>query len=287
MGILSRTKSVLAILWWRWGLNFRRAFGHLRDKAIIADPSVSRLRIEGIQTKCVEEIFSDLVPSFNVVGERLQRIIATDEVQRTIVEAKPESGKDFVVSLLPKEFHIDDPLIQLAIHPHLLTVVNGYLGLRGYLRAIVGWVNFPTPGPARETQLWHQDQDDVLQLKVFIYCSDVDLSTGPFCFIPGTHRIGRINTTGWFRNSLGRLDDNGMAIKIPESDWFIGTGRAGTVIIADTTGCHKGLKPEQDHRLLLMFHYTSGAPRHPRSFRITGVAPNSLTPPQKAALMSN
>jgi len=61
------------------------------------------------------------------------------------------------------------------------------------------------------------------------------------------------------------------------------------VILADTTGFHKGLKPQTQHRLLVSLHYTSGTPRYPRSFALQNAStegPQPLKDVQKYALFA-
>lgn len=47
-------------------------------------------------------------------------------------------------------------------------------------------------------------------------------------------------------------------------------GPAGTTILADTIGCHRGGKPEAGTRLLATFTYTSGTPLVEHSLRLKG-----------------
>ena len=47
------------------------------------------------------------------------------------------------------------------------------------------------------------------------------------------------------------------------------TGRAGTMILADTVGYHRGGKPEAGHRrILITFTFTSGTPMTERRLRV-------------------
>ena len=206
--------------------------------------------------------------------QQLEKIgAATDarmhEPEVQVAIAKPSLGtrKDFRIHLAAKELDAESPLIQLAIHPGLLARVNGYLGMWSYLREVQIWLDMPTPGEAKETQLWHRDDDDHANVKAFIYLNAVTEGGGPFCFVPRTHVFGDLKQA-IPPTAPGRMNDDQMAAHVPAAGWTRCTGSARTVILADTTGFHKGLKPQTQHRVIVSFHYTSGTPRYPRSFAL-------------------
>ncbi len=125
-----------------------------------------------------------------------------------------------------------------------------YFGFKPSLRYASLWLDTPVKNQdAKETQLWHRDPDDIFLLKVFIYLNDVNKENGPHSFVPESHRTP---WNGSPRNSNFSAS-NGIDI----------IGKAGTIIIADTNGLHRGLKPEKNHRLLLTLNYTSSSPRSP------------------------
>jgi hypothetical protein len=74
------------------------------------------------------------------------------------------------------------------------------------------------------------------------------------------------------------MDDAQMAAYVPAGDWTRCTGSSGTLILADTTGFHKGLKPQARHRVMVSLHYTSGTPRYPRNFELQRAAGAPLIP---------
>jgi len=198
--------------------------------------------------------------------------------------AGPYPGKEYKTALLPQELSLDDPFVRFALDRDVLRVAKGYLGVRPFLRAIELWWDRPTPGGAKETQLWHKDGDDVLNVKIFLYLNDVDDESGPFCFIPRTHPLGSRGHLIPGHDAAGRSTDEQMASIIPASDWQICAARAGAVILCDTCGYHKGLKPTRKERLLFMAQYTSKTPQYPRTLRITGARAAGLSPIEQEAL---
>jgi hypothetical protein len=249
--------------------------------------TVKILRSEGIIACAAQELFGQ-------AGSQLLERISKEVDGLVEKQSGPEgfqgkqkssAGKTYLISLLSNEVDFESPFLQLAIYPPLLRIVNGYLGLRSYLRAINVWMNLPVGGPPKESQLWHRDGDDVKILKVFIYLTDVDMDTGPFWFIPGTHEgVGRQIQVSM---EAGRVSDSEMEKRVPRSKWKAHTGMARTVILADTTGFHKGGKCEEKPRLLLTYEYVSGASLYPREFQLHGWKNSSqLDPLQRDALFS-
>jgi hypothetical protein len=69
----------------------------------------------------------------------------------------------------------------------------------------------------------------------------------------------------------------------PEQTWRICTGPAGTMIVSDAEGYHRGGKPTRGNRLLIVYTYTSSIPNGSRSFTIEGSV-NNLDRLQKHVL---
>lgn len=270
---------------WRWGLNFPRTLRQALHRRAVpaARARAEELRSRGICVGRLEEIADE-------AGVRcLEEVIrlSVEEVRALAPNGLPvaaeSSRKDYVHHLFHTELRPESPMVRFALQPGLLEVAAGYLGLWPVLHSLFVWANFPTPGPARETQLWHQDDDDLLNVKVFVYLNDVGPENGPFCFIPETHPPGRLQIRPE-RDKDGRVSDEEMERAVPRACWKTCTAPARTVIFADTCGWHRGLKPVSGHRIMLMIQYTSATPNYPRGLRIAGDASPPLLPIQRMAL---
>lgn len=144
-------------------------------------------------------------------------------------------------------------------------------------------MNFPTGGGAKDTQMWHCDGDDTMNVKLFIYLCDVDETTGPFSFIPETHPVGSLRIRPGTKD--GRASDEEMAQYVPEADWRICVGPSRTTVLVDTCGWHRGLKPTHKVRTLFTCQFTSQKCVYPRSFNLTGSAADTdLSRDQRYAL---
>lgn len=148
----------------------------------------------------------------------------------------------------------------MALDVKLLEVIAAYLGMWPSLHSVQAWCNYPTNDPPASSQLWHHDPEDLKMIKVFVYLEPVEEENGPFTYIPGAYplgtRVAEVERVG----RKGRLSDAELAERFPPESWRVCTGPAGTMILADTIGYHRGGKPTKGTRVLLTFTYTSGTP---------------------------
>lgn len=205
--------------------------------------------------------------------------------ERPQEEAGAQSGSKatFLTKLGDPSYAVGHPFARIATHPRALAVANGYLRLQSTLRALDVWHTHPTPGPAIQTQLWHRDADDIVNVKMFVYFTSVTRGAGPLCYARGTHPYGsrRDLPAG---DEQARSTDEQMAAVAPESQWTFCEGEPGTVVFADTCGYHKQVKPESDERMLLVAHYVSGSPLVPRVLELTEVDDAALSHDQYVAV---
>jgi Phytanoyl-CoA dioxygenase (PhyH) len=257
-----------------------------RDRSGPADPPpglgdvVERLRSDGVVITDFATVFGDTTlfdEAALEVRRRYERVAHADPA------AEAGSKATFLTKLGDESYSIGHPFARIALDSRALAVANGYLKLRSTLRALDVWHTHPTPGPAIQTQLWHRDGDDVVNVKMFVYFTDVTLGAGPLCYARGTHPYGsrRELPEG---DEQARSTDEQLREVAPEDEWTLCEGRPGTVVFADTCGYHKQVKPESDERMLLVAHYVSGTPFVPRVVELTGVDESSLGDDQYVAV---
>jgi hypothetical protein len=247
------------------------------------DPAVGalaeRLRSDGVLITDADAVFGE--PSlFEAAAGEARRLY---EQPRERTEADAGSKATFLTKLATGSYAGEHPFVTLALHPRALAIANGYLRLRSTLRSLDLWLTEPTPGPAIQTQLWHRDADDVMNVKMFVYFTDVTRAAGPLCYAPRTHPLGARQELPE-RDEQARSTDEQLAAIVPEHDWVFCEGRPGTVVFADTCGYHKQVKPEGEERLLLVAHYVSGTPFVPRALELRGLDAGGLTDDQHVAV---
>jgi ectoine hydroxylase-related dioxygenase (phytanoyl-CoA dioxygenase family) len=252
--------------------NASRTRGFRPDSELVDSSLVAELRERGIAVRPFDDVFRD-----SVALAELQAIAERREAQKEAVAAK-----DFLERLMPAQVSADSAYVRLALEPQAVALASAYLGMRSYLRGLELWRNLPTDDPPKLSQLWHRDWDDVVNLKFFVYLSDVTAEHGPFTFAPGTHPYGAVEL-----EVEGRLTDEEMTRLVPREEWVVCTGGPGTVVIADTCGYHKGGKPVKGDRLLWTAQFTSGAADAKRNFELTELPSRPLLPEQRWALFEH
>jgi len=131
----------------------------------------------------------------------------------------------------------------------LLKIISNYLGYMPQFDKPNFIRSFPPKSELiiKESSNWHKDSSlDSKYLQVFIYLQDVDLENGPFTFMKKSHQQTFQSYRplyGYEENkheSDGRVNDDQLFSHFDKDDQIFCTGKKGTVVIADTTGFHKG-----------------------------------------------
>lgn len=150
----------------------------------------------------------------------------------------------------------DSPYLELALRPEIINGVARYLGAIPVLATMGVWYSHPADADPSGARLFHCDWDAPTQMKVFVFCSDVAMSSGPLTLI-------RADTSGLARRQLKykfrcRVQDAPMSAVVPPANWQSVVGPAGTVAFADTSRCfHFGSRtlPDGTARIAAVFQY--------------------------------
>jgi hypothetical protein len=241
---------------------------------------VSDLRRDGAVISDFSTVFGETGLFEEAAAEAARRYDQQDVADQPVTAGSKET---FLTKLGDPAYDVAHPFARIALHPRALGVANAYLGLRSTLRALDVWLTRPTPGPAIQTQLWHRDGDDVVNVKLFVYFTDVTPEAGPLTYARRTHPFGSRRELPE-RDEQARSTDDAMARVAPESEWLLCEGTRGTVVFADTCGYHKQRKPDSAERVLLMAHYVSARPYVSREVELTGADPATLSDDQYVAI---
>ncbi|MBL7835050.1 MAG: phytanoyl-CoA dioxygenase family protein [Cyclobacteriaceae bacterium] len=107
---------------------------------------------------------------------------------------------------------------------------------------------------------WHRDFVKRKQTKAIVYLNDVSEKNGPFQFIAGTHLFKKIvhyqREFGFKYNQFrfADLDIEKIVSRYPEL-LYTATGKAGSLILVDTRGIHRGKPIEEGIRYALTNYY--------------------------------
>ena len=160
-------------------------------------------------------------------------------------------------------------VIRLMNDKNLYSLVSLYLNAPAHLHTCQAWWQYPM-GPKHvpsNAQLWHRDRDDLSELKLFFYATDVDDKSGPHAFIPKSHRSELLPDL-FANQALSNPVVNGTENKfLDDAFWdsvgFKGDikkwiGAAGTCFLEDTRGFHRAYLPLSKPRLIFSLVWTIG-----------------------------
>lgn len=114
---------------------------------------------------------------------------------------------------------------------------------------------------------WHRDSPHMPQFKAIAYLNDVTENTGPFEYIPGSHSLAsvirsyflRVFDAGQFRFSEGEIFQYS---KMSKQEPIRIIGKAGTLVLVNTKGIHRGAPIIEGERFSMTSYYFDKIPNH-------------------------
>ncbi|MTI09023.1 phytanoyl-CoA dioxygenase family protein [Curvivirga aplysinae] len=155
-------------------------------------------------------------------------------------------------------------IMYAATSDRFLQTAESYIGHPVIITNISSWWSFSGHSEPKNAQNFHFDLDDFRFCKGFIYLTDVDNHSGPHCYYPETHNLNKLQETlrnsddpqgfiNWYIKELRKTDyDCEMYLQSKPINL---TGPAGSCLLVDTSGIHKGLLPKNNDRLIIQFEY--------------------------------
>jgi hypothetical protein len=255
----------------RMYVNTRKAMRFFRDaprRSALRDLSPNGLAIPHDEGFLVQHAgsFSE-IPA--IVDDARAALVRYDQ------SGPPEGNnrKRFLLNVLDsRTLTVESAVVRFALRTDVLAAVATYLGVVPFLGTISVFHSDTVEGVPTSSQLHHCDGDDVTQVKIFIYCSDVDQRSGPLTIL-GAAKSDRVRrATGYhFRQ---RLTDTQVQDVVGVGSETAILGPAGTLVFVDTSRCfHFGSRVERDAppRLVTMIQYQT-----PYSFMLPASAQDSL-----------
>jgi hypothetical protein len=271
--------------------------GFLRpDLNLVQGTAVDALREDGIAVLRFQDLLGaglwrdarmDIQPfvreAEDVVHEFAEAPADKDELIIRRFETKTADGK----SARPR-LSINGPWLRIAASEALLDVVNSYRNGLTRLCYVDNWFTVPYPA-AREriaSQCWHRDPEDEHIVKVFVYLSDVDEEAGPFEYIRGSAAGGRYGHLWPWGEGNRYPPSNELEAAVELDDRSTVIGPAGTVIICDTGGFHRGGFVRHKPRILAISTYLRrDAKEGRRRFTVDFEGQENALPPEVRAAL--
>jgi hypothetical protein len=174
------------------------------------------------------------------------RFPETDGIVRDAREAlarydasAPPAGKNrkrFLQNVLESSsLALDSAIMRFALREDVLSAVSRYLGVVPLLTNISVFHSDTVAEDPTSSQLYHCDGDDVTQIKIFVYCTDVDMPSGPLTLLDAATTSEVQRRTGyWYRH---RLTDEEVLTAVGTPREHVILGPAGTAVFVDTSRC--------------------------------------------------
>lgn len=223
--------------------------------------------------KILENLIEDGVAVCNLEyfsNSLLQDMISwKDELK---INKDHQSRKEFLTYYLGGSYDRDEknifkatnPLINFSINNNLLNIVNSYFKM--FSKLIYLELNetkiVDQKDELKASQAYHRDPGIHGCIKVFVYLNDVEKGGGAFTYVKKSHIFGK-NKNLFRRRFFGvggvYIDEKELMNKIDKKNIYEIQGKSGTVIIADTSGIHKGGFSTQKSRIMTTsVYYPSG-----------------------------
>lgn len=271
----------------RLGFECRNVLPH-RDQL----HAVDSLATNGIFLSTVEDVTADRA-LYGLLEDEAKRMIASPYMAKQIGRGQDALGlKQYVIRGLGRRNHqaLPDSFAALFLNNRLLEIINAYLGLQCRLNYVDLWYNVPVQKqePSVSSEFWHRDHEDRHVIKVFTFLTDIDENMGPFTYLEGTQYGGKYSGIFPAKPAQGAYPEPNALVEevqtlgIPIHRCI---GPTGSLVVADTSGIHKGGRTESRPRIILVGFYTSNSGLDPLSYRLPeGYPSNSLSPIQRYAL---
>ena len=196
---------------------------------------VANTSINLSQHPLVQEVIAEAMGKYNEVIASGKELPSKDSLQYVGSAGKP--------------FGADSSLFRLATSPLLLAPVIRYFGMLPIMTGFGVTLAKNEEFHRKSSQRLHFDPEDRSQLKIFLYLTDVDETSGPFMAAPAKECEFLFERPDFI---LDRQDDAVLDEGLIKEYH----GPAGTAVFADTCRClHGGGRPGERKRLLLCMEY--------------------------------
>lgn len=257
--------------------------------------AVSALRTDGIFRSSVEALAHD-ANLFHDLSRDAQMLLAGQEIQRKIRQRyNPHDAKWYVVRAIghrAKRPPLPSSFVRFFLHPEVLSIASTYLGLQVRLNYTDVWHNIPVHEgePPISAEFWHRDHEDKRLIKLFVFLTDVDETMGPFTYVKRSHVGGEFGHVFPAIPPTGRYPEQDVLSQMINDTPLPSVscvGQAGSIILCDSSGLHRGGRSVTKPRIVLVGVYTSNAGIDAARYSLPrSVHHEQLSPAAKFALYS-
>ncbi|APB34913.1 hypothetical protein GlitD10_2572 [Gloeomargarita lithophora Alchichica-D10] len=145
------------------------------------------------------------------------------------------------------------PVQDIVFDETFLLLAQVYLGCKPILCLVSCWWSVPLNREPEfgSAQFYHYDMGRLKCVRFFFYLTDVTSKNGSHCYVKSSHR-----SKPKVLRPDGRKTDNEISQHYSEEQCVEICGEAGTIIMQDPSGFHKGKALEAGYRLILQLVYS-------------------------------
>jgi hypothetical protein len=158
------------------------------------------------------------------------------------------------VYLVPRSLLLENQHLQaLLADPYLLAVAAGYLGVFPVITKPDMWWDTEFIPPGLRPRPFHTDSGCLRWLKVGINLTETTLDSPHFVYVKGSHKASK-TIRPLIRRLVSRMNLSDKEVTDLCADKIVHvTAPAGSIMLADTRGIHKGELSLKGNRLILYF----------------------------------
>ena len=184
-----------------------------------------------------------VIPNFFTEQEKEKLLNIKKSIKDNI--KKGNSKNPGIISLVRDPLLNIENLNDILFNERIIEICKSYFQTEPALTSVAARKSYVDKGKRQNNQYFHRDYNSLTKhLKVAFYLHDVDYETGPFTYVDGSNK--KIPSE-WTIQHYWRDEDLKMAYGEDAIKHL--TANFGDLIIADTRGFHKGLKPRAKERL--------------------------------------
>ena len=149
--------------------------------------------------------------------------------------------------------HINQPILnipnlyKIIFDDRIINIAAAHFNCVPAVTSVAVRKSFITDGPPVNNQYFHRDYNSLVKLlKVAVYFNDVDEDTGPFTYV---HASNRKMFNKWWHYHY--LQDDFLEVTYGKDNIKHLTANFGDLLLANTKGFHKGLKPKNKERIAM------------------------------------
>ena len=189
--------------------------------------------------------------------------IVKKEFSKLDINSIDWKSKDHLFTGVLDDLLIDSEsaLVKFSLQAELIRPIINYLGFVPVLSHVGAWYSPGKITTHSSSQLFHCDQADVRQVKVFVHCSDIAVADGALHLINARDsELLRQKLRYKWDDENQCLPDNVILEHFSDKHWVPQVGDEGAVLMCDSSRCfHFGsrLTDRSRDRLVIMFQYLS------------------------------